>query len=131
MPARNCHMSFERRFGKPIRRGRFLFIVFLLLPVGPDYYARPIQAGRNTIASHTPEAEKGRDAETAESNDPSAEQSFNEAEQLRGEWNEHSLRLAIESYKAALARWRAEGDGRRAAHAAKNIGEIYSLLGQT
>ena len=107
-------------------------VVFLLPPAGlsPRARLRPAARDPNATTSARKE-ERRRDAEAAESNSLLAEQAFDEAERLRAEWNEHALRLAIEKYKTASARWLAIGDKRRAARSVENVGEICGLLGQT
>lgn len=93
------------------------------------------------VAGRAPKAKEPREAKAAEgseeesseesSDDALAGQAFDEAEGLRAQWNEEALRLAIEKYKAAQARWLAAGDRRPAARALEKMGEVYALLGQT
>lgn len=58
------------------------------------------------------------------------EKSFAEAEKLRAEQNEKSLRTSIKKYQEALLYWRAQNDKAMEAQAAARIGEIHVLFGE-
>lgn len=58
------------------------------------------------------------------------EKAFAEAEQLRAEQNEISLRTALEKYREALLYWRAQNEKAKEAQAAARIGEIHVLFGE-
>jgi CHAT domain-containing protein/tetratricopeptide (TPR) repeat protein len=60
-----------------------------------------------------------------------AERAFAEAERLRAEWNERSLRAAIDKYKEALLYWRADNNKPKEAQAVQKIGEVCSLFGES
>lgn len=55
---------------------------------------------------------------------------FAEAERLRSEQTEKSLRVAIEKYEEALLYWRAHNDRAKEAQAAARIAEIHVLFGE-
>lgn len=61
----------------------------------------------------------------------SAEEAFAEAERLRTEWKEQSLRAAIEKYQQALAYWRTENDIQKQAEILGSIGEVFAVFGET
>jgi CHAT domain-containing protein/Tfp pilus assembly protein PilF len=61
----------------------------------------------------------------------SAEEAFAEAERLRKEWKEQSLRAAIEKYQQALAYWRTENNIQKQAEILGSIGEVFAVFGQT
>jgi CHAT domain-containing protein/tetratricopeptide (TPR) repeat protein len=62
--------------------------------------------------------------------EPKARDAFAEAERLRAEWNEKSLRSALEKYKEALLYWRAHTDKANEARVAERIGQVYVLFGE-
>lgn len=63
-------------------------------------------------------------------NEPAGNKILAEAERLRSEQDEKSLRAAVEKYEEALLYWRAHHDKAKEAQAAARIGEIYVLFGE-
>ncbi|OLE52060.1 MAG: hypothetical protein AUG51_19905 [Acidobacteria bacterium 13_1_20CM_3_53_8] len=71
-----------------------------------------------------------RSANVRDRLEESAQSSFVEAERLRGDWQENSLREALEKYAAAWKRWRAISRLREASAAMEGSGDIYFTLGE-
>jgi len=61
---------------------------------------------------------------------PSAEEVFAEAEQLRRQWDEKSLRAALEKYREAQSYWRADNNKQREALAVEKIAEVLAVFGE-
>ena len=61
---------------------------------------------------------------------PSAEKVFAEAEQLRRQWDEKSLRAALEKYREAQTDWRADDNQSKEALAVEKIAEVLAVLGE-
>ena len=58
-----------------------------------------------------------------------AQQAVAEAERLRAEWKVESLREALEKYQQARVNFNAAGATNEKANTLRNIGEVYSLIG--
>ena len=59
-----------------------------------------------------------------------ADWSYADAERLRTEWSEHSLRAAIEKYLTAARLWQSISDHPRALEALEALGETHFILGE-
>jgi len=68
--------------------------------------------------------------EPTKSANPAAENAFAEAEQLRRQWNEKSLRAAVEKYEQAQSYWQADNNRQKEALALEKIAEVHAVLGE-
>jgi tetratricopeptide (TPR) repeat protein len=74
--------------------------------------------------------EETREATSEDRSRINAEKAFADAEQLRAEWAEESLRKAIKKYEEAESSWQAAGDQREVAYSLNRMGEVYYYLSE-
>ena len=80
--------------------------------------------------SYTLSLEKPRDSAPADRTHATATKTANDAEWLRAQWEETSLRKAVTNYVEASQAWQAIGRNRESARALSSIGEIYFMLSE-
>jgi CHAT domain-containing protein/tetratricopeptide (TPR) repeat protein len=71
-----------------------------------------------------------RDSTERDRAEESAQLSFAEAERLRSDWREDSLRKALERYTEAWKRWQSASRVREASRAMESVGDTYFILGE-
>ena len=98
----------------------------------PGQYLIKVQSIEKEAAqnSYTLSLEKPRDASPADRTHATAAKAVNEAEWLRAQWEESSLRKAVTNYVDASQAWQTIGRNRESARALASIGDIYFMLSE-
>jgi len=74
--------------------------------------------------------EESREATPRDQKEDAAVWAFAEAERLRAEWEEGSLRRAVEEYAAAATLWNSIGDRAAEAAALNGLGDVHFILNE-
>lgn len=117
-------------FEYPGRRFGTLRFSFIVEPAGVAYLRlssleRDSEARRYELRVEIAGGATPEEAEAAE-----AARAFAEAEALRANWEQQSVRAAAAKYAEARAAWSRAGDGREALRALRYIGECHFILSE-